>query len=93
MTVAVQQSVDKFADRSFGNSPQWIITSATPSPQGVIFESLYFETNVSGFACTNHKLMVGSGQHSSTMFMGTELFGSFENITVEEGSVIAITRM
>ena len=86
---ATAKILQNFADKSFGGKTKYIVDAGTPLPAGVIVNTLYFLTNVTGFSCTD-LLLEGDGTYPTNLLAGTELPSMYTDVAVTEGSILCM---
>lgn len=89
MSDATAKILQNFADKSFGGKTKYIVNAATPLPAGVMVNTLYFLTNVTGFSCTD-LLLEGDGTYPTSLLAGTELPSMYTDVAVTEGSILCM---
>jgi len=85
-----REAIDRFSDRSFGQAPRYIVDSSHPLPDNIVVNQLYALTNCSGFSCTDKYLTAGSGSYPTNIIWGWEIYGSFTDVKVTDGSILCI---
>lgn len=89
MSDATAKILQNFADKSFGGKTKYIVSADAPLPAGVVVNTLYFLTNVTGFSCTD-LLLEGDGTYPASLLAGTELPSMYTDVAVSEGSILCM---
>lgn len=86
MAEAIYKLLKKLSDRAFGLTGNFIVDSGTPLSGGAYSTAIVLE-EVTGFTCTDAKLISGSAAHPDTYTAGTIIYGDFTAASVTTGSV------
>jgi hypothetical protein len=90
MSDVVAKTIGQFSDRSFGQAPRWIVDPDHPLPPGITVNQLYALSNCSGFTCVDAYLVSGSGAYPTNVIWGWEVYGSYTDVRVNEGSILCV---
>jgi len=86
----LQNSIGKFAKKTFGEAPIFIVDSTTVSPTGEIITYMKCLTDVTGFTATCKTMVSGSGAFPTELIAGTEIPGHFQDVSVTAGSIYCL---
>ena len=78
--------IKKHWDRAFGLTGNFIVDSSTELSGGV-YSTMTVLEDVTGFSCTDGKLITGSSTHPTDLSAGTTLYGEFTAASVTAGSI------
>lgn len=73
-------------DRAFGLTGNFIVDSSTVLSGGV-YSTMTVLEDVTGFTCTDSKLITGSAAHPTDLSAGVTLYGEFTTASVSEGTI------
>lgn len=76
----------KLWDRAFGLVGNFIVNSST-SLSGGVYSTMTVLEDVTGFTCTDAKLITGSAAHPTDLSAGVTLYGEFTAASVSTGTI------
>ena len=81
-------SITEFSKDSFGEGTHFIVDVNHALPAGKVIKWGYCLTDVTGFSCTDLKLISGSGVYPVDLIAGVMLPADLQTITITDGSIL-----
>ena len=72
----------------FGICEKFILDATHAQPSGTVYNKIKVLVTTAAFSCTDSTVVSGSGSYPAIIPAGTELYGSFSDITVTAGTII-----